>query len=64
MKKLMKSVSLLCIGMIVVGMTSCAVGLRTDNGRHRGWFQNRHRDDVIIIDKDVHHRRPYDIDRR
>jgi hypothetical protein len=59
----MKSISILCIGMTLVGMTSCAVGLRTDNGRHRGWFQNRHHDAVIIIDKNDHHRRSNDNDR-
>ena len=56
MRKLKQSVSILFFGMILVGMTSCEVGLRTTNGRHRGWFQNRHRDAVIIIEKkDNHH---------
>jgi hypothetical protein len=64
MRKLRQSVSILFVGMILVGMTSCAVGLRTDNGRHRGWFHNRHRDAVIIIDKDEHHRPSNDNDHR
>ena len=51
MRKLMKNASFLVVGMILVGMTSCTVGLRTDNGRHRGWFHKHHRDAVIVIDK-------------
>ena len=63
MKKLKESVSVLFIGMILVGMTSCAVGLRTDNGRHHGWFHNHHRDAVIVIDKKDHQHRSNDNDR-
>ncbi len=68
MKKQIKSVTILVIVMILFGITSCAVGLRTDNGRHRGWFHNRHRDAVIIIDKEIdkdnHHRHSDESDRR
>ena len=62
MKKLKQSATILFLGMILVGMTSCEIGLRTDNGRHRGWFHNHHRDAVIIIDKDDHRRHSNDND--
>ena len=68
MKKQMKSVTILVIGMILVGVTSCEVGLRTSNNRHRGWFQHRHRDAIIVIDKEIdkdnHHRHSDESDRR
>ena len=68
MRKLKQNASILCIGMILIGMTSCAVGLRTDNGRHRGWFHNHHRDAVIVIDKEIdrdnHHRHSDGSERR
>lgn len=40
------------------GMTSCEVGLRTDNGRHRGWnHRHENRAKVIVIDKHDNHDR-------
>ncbi len=66
MKKLRTIVSILFLSIILGGMTSCEVGLRTDNGRHRGEY-HRNRDNhhdrdnhhkkgtVIIIDKDYQH---------
>jgi hypothetical protein len=57
MKKLRTIVSILFLSMILLGMTSCEVGLRIDNGRHRGWFhknENNHhrRGTVLIINQD------------
>jgi len=58
MKKLRTIVTILFLALMLGGMTSCEVGLRTDNGRHRGW-NHRHenhdnrenRGKVIIIEK-------------
>lgn len=57
MKKLRTIVTILFLSMILGGMTSCEVGRRTDNGRHRGWGQKHDNDEhrrgaVIVIEKD------------
>lgn len=57
MKKLRTIVSILLLSMILCGMTSCEVGLRTNDGRHRGWFhknENNHhqKGSVLIINQD------------
>jgi len=55
MKKLKTIVTILFLALMLGGMTSCEVGLRTDHGRHRGWnhkHENReNRGKVIIIEK-------------
>lgn len=55
MKKLRTIVSIFFISMMLIGMTSCEVGLRTDNRRHRGWFHkhenHEERGRVIVIEK-------------
>ena len=57
MKKLRSIVTILFLSLILAGMTSCEVGLRTDNGRHRRQFRERdNRAKVIIIEKDRGHR--------
>lgn len=42
MKKLKKSTFLVLMIAIIVGFSSCLVGLRHDNGRHRGYSKNTH----------------------
>ncbi|MDR3653704.1 MAG: hypothetical protein P4L34_12135 [Paludibacter sp.] len=54
MKKLRNVVTIFLLSMILVGMTSCEVSRRSDEGRHRGWFHKHddHRDNkgaVLII---------------
>ena len=55
MKKLRTIVTILFLALMLGGMTSCEVGLRTDNGRHRGWNRNHenheNRGKVIVIEK-------------
>jgi len=55
MKKIRTIVAILFLSLIAGGMTSCEVGMHTDNGRHRGW-NHKHDDDrhdrggVIIVE--------------
>lgn len=58
MKKLRSIVTILFLSLILGGMTSCEVGLRTDNGRQHRRLFHRHDDraKVIVIDKDRDHR--------
>ena len=52
MKKLRSIVTILFLSMMLVGMTSCEVGMRTDNGRHRrGYHRQEERGKVIVIEK-------------
>ena len=58
MKKLRNIVTILFLALMLGGMTSCEVGLRTDNGRHRGWnHRHENRAKVIVIDKHDNHDR-------
>jgi len=57
MKKLRTIVTIFFLSLILVGMTSCEVGLRTEGRRHRvsqRHERNENRGKVIIIEKDNH----------
>lgn len=60
MKKLRSIVTIIFLSMVLMGMTSCAVRMHEDNGRHRGWFHRNDdrpnkRDAVLIINTDDDH---------
>jgi hypothetical protein len=53
MKKLRGIGLILFLSLILGSMTSCYVGMRTDNGRHRSWFHKHepreHRKHAVVI---------------
>lgn len=59
MKKLKIIATFLFLSMLIVSMTSCAVRLHEDHGRHRGWYKNNdHRDRKVYIIEQDNHKQP------